>query len=794
MKTKYIFSIPLLLLITALLSACRTLDVYVETAVPSTSTAVESTATDTPQTNQVDTPAQPTLTSEPTVVPTPDNTPTVEPAATATLLPGPTSPFAGLVYRLGEQLLRVGYEGQQVPLAPGLDPQVLPGQFTPRAVFSVDGKYMVSWWDYSDLWLVDLTTGQSLNLTQTPDRVEYAAQFWPDRPDSIIFMSQPVDDQGPSGAYLSTIQVDGSGYRVLDDTASSIGQPALSSDGQTIAYDHSGEAWLYRWDSGSEALDLASYQVNDSLKLANPAWSPKSKYLAWMGTINPGSSNSQAGLALFNIEANNYRLLHTFQSAGRDGWYNTPVWSPDGTWLVIFDESQTQPGVWVTHPDGSGDTLVYAASSSRSVRGLQVLWSADSIRLMVIDPNAEGGLRLELIDIFTGQRVILPLPTGALPLAWTQSFLPVTPIPTPGQGTITGRICFPSERIPAMKAYFQNITNNQVVEMFIVENQSSYAVTLPAGEYIASAWLPDFSLGGLYSEFVLCGMGPECVDHTPIRFQVESGQDTNGIDICDWYTHPDLPSQPTVSIFPTSGPSGTLVQVTASGFPANTSVPVGLGPANSEFGEVGRGVTDANGFFTLQVPIQGEVGMDWIFSAYAGDTTAVSTPFRITNDVPADTLTVFPLSMPTPTPNMDMWTTFTNPAYAISLQYPADWQPVSGYGSPETGETRFAAINGFFQIGAMDAASIDDVAAAEAGHRLQPYGSQPTIETLQIQNQEARLILPSADQPAGMLYQAALIVRYPQPVNLVGTPCHYFVLLSDLPHIQAIAQTLRFTN
>jgi hypothetical protein len=156
--------------------------------------------------------------------------------------------------------------------------------------------------------------------------------------------------------------------------------------------------------------------------------------------------------------------------------------------------------------------------------------------------------------------------------------------------------------------------------------------------------------------------------------------------------------------------------------------------------------------------------------------------------------TPLPLITPTPTPYMDMWTTFSNLAYAISLQYPADWQPVPGYGSPETGETRFAAINGFFQIGAMDAASIDDVAAAEAGHRLQPYGSQPTIETLQIQGQEARLILPSADQPAGMHYQAALIVRYPQPVNVVGTPCRYFVLWADWPHIRTIAQTLHFTR
>jgi hypothetical protein len=38
----------------------------------------------------------------------------------------------------------------------------------------------------------------------------------------------------------------------------------------------------------------------------------------------------------------------------------------------------------------------------------------------------------------------------------TSTPFPATPTPTPGLGTVTGRICFPSERIPAMTAYFQN--------------------------------------------------------------------------------------------------------------------------------------------------------------------------------------------------------------------------------------------------------------------------------------------------------------------------------------------------
>ena len=251
-------------------------------------------------------------------------------------------------------------------------------------------------------------------------------------------------------------------------------------------------------------------------------------------------------------------------------------------------------------------------------------------------------------------------------------------------------------------------------------------------------------------------------------------------------------SNPTVRISPTSGASGTLVQVVASGFPSNTPVQVGMGPANSEFGQVAQGATDSNGGFRAQVSALGEPGMNLIFAVVSEGQPGILSPdqFQIIFAVPNPQPTAALLA--TPTPYLDMWTTFSSPAFAVSLQYPADWQP-AGYGSPETGEIRFAGINGFFHINSMDGESIDSVAAAETGHRLQPYGSQPTIETLQIQGQEARLIPPSSDQPVGMQYQAALIVRYPSMATIVWSP-RYFILWADSPHIRAIAETLRFTN
>jgi len=75
------------------------------------------------------------------------------------------------------------------------------------------------------------------------------------------------------------------------------------------------------------------------------------------------------------------------------------------------------------------------------------------------------------------------------------------------------------------------------------------------------------------------------------------------------------------------------VRVVASAFPAHTEVSVGLGPANSEFSEVAKGRTDAEGFFSTQIPVGGEAGMDWVFAVAAEGQPGVVSPdlFHITD-------------------------------------------------------------------------------------------------------------------------------------------------------------------
>ncbi len=111
-------------------------------------------------------------------------------------------------------------------------------------------------------------------------------------------------------------------------------------------------------------------------------------------------------------------------------------------------------------------------------------------------------------------------------------------------GYVSGKVCYPSQYIPEMTAYFENIDNGQYTKLSIALNQNTYGVSLPPGTYTAFAWLPDFSLGGSYSKAVPCGLSTSCSDHSPIKFQVKAGTSTTGIDICDWYDIPSVPKAP----------------------------------------------------------------------------------------------------------------------------------------------------------------------------------------------------------------------------------------------------------
>jgi hypothetical protein len=121
-------------------------------------------------------------------------------------------------------------------------------------------------------------------------------------------------------------------------------------------------------------------------------------------------------------------------------------------------------------------------------------------------------------------------------------------------GTVTGSVCFPSESIPEMNIYFQELTRGDLAYQSQPKDQDSFSITLAPGAYIAFAYPIDSpDLGGVYSQAVLCGLGAECNDHAPVIFEVKPGEETSGVEICDWYAQEDMPPNPQADLEPNQG-------------------------------------------------------------------------------------------------------------------------------------------------------------------------------------------------------------------------------------------------
>ncbi len=138
-----------------------------------------------------------------------------------------------------------------------------------------------------------------------------------------------------------------------------------------------------------------------------------------------------------------------------------------------------------------------------------------------------------------------------------------------------------------------------------------------------------------------------------------------------------------------------------------------------------------------------------------------------------------------PVPISSLKKTFTSDRFNVQFQYPAHWKRVS--------DERYEGPDGFFQVAAISSDEpIHTVCQNEAFHQLLPYGTKPLILQTNIQTQEACYIFPSEDQPAEMRGQAALIVRYPEAIQIGDTFYHYFILWADQNHLYEISSTLTF--
>ncbi|MBN2085882.1 MAG: PD40 domain-containing protein [Anaerolineales bacterium] len=261
-----------------------------------------------------------------------------------------------------------------------------------------------------DIWILDLQTGKTRNLTKTNDRLERYYQWWPSHPDLIVFHYQPADDPGPDAGYLASIKPDGTNYLLLDEEARSFSPAALSPDGQSIAYDRAGQPWVYHFAAGKMPIFPKSFT---GFHLAvNPAWSPDSRRIAWQLFGMPTEQDSGSAVGILDLDALTVTERHKYSILGGSGiGPDHLAWSPDGKWLAIANQAEfAEDGkisLWVIQPDGSEEHHLGS--------GDLPIWNPDGTILLYT--SAAGTFAVKAGE-WVPRRILLP--EGAQVIDWVE--------------------------------------------------------------------------------------------------------------------------------------------------------------------------------------------------------------------------------------------------------------------------------------------------------------------------------------------------------------------------------------
>ena len=266
--------------------------------------------------------------------------------------------------------------------------------------------------------MIDLATGDRLNLTEGTERVHCCASWWAARPGLIIFGSWLAsDDLGPTTGYLSVYDVDSGVYQVLDEESPSNAWPAPGPDGRRIAYDRAGSAWIYDMDQGLKALAPLDFGLENISRIGGPSWSPDGRQIAWtVAVADPDSDPWRIALAIFDLDKGSGRLLHRYDNLGRGGWFDPPTWSPDGQWLafVAEDINPDNYGLWVVAADGSREHYLGP--------GANPIWSPDNhwLSYTAYSPELDPAEEVRLAEVESWYSIKMNLPPGSTIRAWRE--------------------------------------------------------------------------------------------------------------------------------------------------------------------------------------------------------------------------------------------------------------------------------------------------------------------------------------------------------------------------------------
>ena len=160
---------------------------------------------------------------------------------------------------------------------------------------------------------------------------------------------------------------------------------------------------------------------------------------------------------------------------------------------------------------------------------------------------------VELIVQATLQALTLQALEGT-PAAQTT---PPAESPASQNGSISGKLSYPSSGIPPLLVVAFNINSSDYYWIQTAQDQSTYQMDgLPPGTYHVVAYaLPDGKLAGRYDQFYVCGLAQGCNDDNWVDVQVQAGVVTPNVDPGNWYGGPEF--YPPMPSYEAGKPSGS---------------------------------------------------------------------------------------------------------------------------------------------------------------------------------------------------------------------------------------------
>ncbi|NJN54344.1 MAG: hypothetical protein HC804_06030 [Anaerolineae bacterium] len=297
---------------------------------------------------------------------------------------------------------------------------------------------------------------------------------------------------------------------------------------------------LYHPDSGLQIFDQTVFTPQNEMiagPLFNPAWPPMDNKIAWLT-----SAGERFAVQVYDWETQTAVQIHDWDPARFGATIPSPVWSPDGQWLVleIWANGTEGSGIWLLAADGSSQTLIDAS-------GHNPYWV--SVSQFVYAVNGET----RLVELPGGETARVDLPTGswvfgvtplsdllALPdmnneeetaVATPDSSIPTDPTDIPIASELT--VASPDGRWQATALQTEPIIVGDLEKLYVSLVVSDGTTTwTPVAEWrgygLGYIWPTPFqwSADGRYLYYTNAGSGDGCLYYS-------NGSDLHRLDVTD---------------------------------------------------------------------------------------------------------------------------------------------------------------------------------------------------------------------------------------------------------------------